>query len=88
MKDLSKGKLNQQSKSAFKKLDAEKDRQKVFSLINGKRTTKDIMYLMKKEGLNHISGRFTELKLKGIIECIGCKNGYSIYKKVHNDRSN
>lgn len=81
--DISKGRNNPQSKEANKKVNKQVQRLRVYSLINGKRTTREIADIMQTE-LHNISGRFTEMKMEGInwIEPIGKKNGFTIYKKV------
>lgn len=85
MKDLSKGKHNPQSKQAHKKVNAQIMQQRVYNLINGKRSTIEIMRILKVDALHKISGRFTELKKLNRIECIGVKKGFSVYKTIENE---
>lgn len=81
--DISKGRNNPMSKEANKKVNKQVQRLRVYSLINGKRTTRQIADMMGVE-LHNISGRFTEMKMEGInwIKATGKKNGFTIYSKV------
>jgi predicted transcriptional regulator len=64
----------------------EKDRDIILKLINGKLSTNDISKILKKP-INKISGRFTELKAKNLIQKKGVKksgnSSFTIYEKVN-----
>lgn len=79
--DVSKGKDNEMSKLANKKVNKIKDRELVFNLIDGAKSTKDISTILGKE-IYRISGRFTELKASGKIELSHYKDGHSVYKQI------
>ena len=70
--DISRGKNNAVSKLAFKENANTRaaDRKTVFELINSRRNTHEIAFLMGKE-IHQISGRFTENKKEGKIKAIG-----------------
>lgn len=79
--DISRGKANEESKEAFKKVDKQKQQQKVFELINGERSTLDIARLLQTD-LHKISGRFTELKIQNKIKKVNSKENHSVYEKI------
>ena len=63
----------------------ENDRNAILSLIDGVNSTMDIATILDKP-INKISGRFTELKAKGLIEAVGTKqvgrSKFTIYKVI------
>jgi hypothetical protein len=77
--DVSKGRDNEMSKIANKKVNKVKDRELVYNLVNGDRSTKEISIILGKE-IYRISGRFTELKASDKIELSHYKDGFSVYK--------
>ena len=83
--DLSRGKDNELSKEAFSKVDTQKGRNDVLSLVDGILTTFEIAEKLGKP-IHKISGRFTELKKSDDIVFLEKKkvNGatYSVYKKA------
>ena len=81
--DLSKGKHNQLSKEAFKKV-RKGQKWEVLRLIDGQTSTKEIADKLNKP-IHSISGRFTELKALELIEFSHEKEGYSVYKEIHKE---
>lgn len=79
--DVSRGRDNEMSKLANKKVNKVKDRELVFNLIDGDKSTKEISTILGKE-IYRISGRFTELKASGKIELSHYKDGHSVYKQI------
>lgn len=84
--DISKGRDNEMSKLANKKVNKVKDRELVFNLIDGDKSTKEISTILGKE-IYRISGRFTELKASGKIELSHYKDGHSVYKQIKLDNN-
>lgn len=87
MNDLSRGRRNPVSKIAFQKVKESADvmRHRIFNLINGVKSTRQICEELGK--LPHeISGRFTELKAanKIYLKTKTLYNGklYSVYEKT------
>lgn len=83
--DISKGKSNEVSKEMNQVVRKENDRNMILSHIDGINSTMDIATILDKP-INKISGRFTELKAKGLIESVGTKqlgrSKFTIYKKL------
>ena len=83
--DISKGKSNEVSKEMNQVVHKENDRNAILSLIDGMNSTMDIATILDKP-INKISGRFSELKAKGLIESVGTKqvgkSKFTIYKKT------
>lgn len=78
--DISRGKDNEMSKVSNTKVNKEQGRALVLNLIDGTKSTKEIADILGKE-IHKISGRFSELKMQGMIELDHYKDGYSVYKK-------
>ncbi len=83
--DISKGKSNEVSKEMNQVVRKENDRNAILSLIDGMNSTMDIATILDKP-INKVSGRFSELKAKGLIESVGVKqvgrSKFTIYKKI------
>jgi len=85
--DISHGRYNEVSKEMNQVVapHKENDRNAILSLIDGMNSTMDIATILDKP-INKISGRFTELKAKGLIESVGTKqvgrSKFTIYKKI------
>ena len=85
--DISHGRCNEVSKEMNQVIapHKENDRNAILSLIDGVNSTMDIATILDKP-INKISGRFTELKAKGLIEAVGTKqvgrSKFTIYKKT------
>jgi predicted transcriptional regulator len=86
--DVSRGRGNEVSKemNALIQPHKENDRNIILNLINGKLSTNDISKILKKP-INKISGRFTELKAKNLIQKKGVKKSgnstFTVYEKVN-----
>ena len=83
--DISKGKSNEVSKEMNQVVRKENDRNAILSLIDGMNSTMDIATILDKP-INKVSGRFSELKAKGLIEAVGTKqvgrSKFTIYKVI------
>lgn len=83
--DISHGRCNEVSKEMNQVVSKENDRNAILRLIDGMNSTMDIATILDKP-INKVSGRFTELKAKGLIEAVGVKqegrSKFTIYKKT------
>ncbi len=88
--DISRGRDNEVSKEMklliYSTGSEDKDKERVYNLIDGKRSTQDIADILGKP-INKISGRFTQLKLEKrirFVQKIGCGHSkFSIYEKTN-----